>query len=243
MKISKFIPHIFLLFFLFLSFYFSPIYSVLDSYFFYDIDDKLWAHKVLEEEKAYNRLKQFNGLEIDVFFDNEANCFYIRHHDILNNQTLEDFLTNIDESDIYYWIDFKNIEDIEIDLAVNRMIYLNSVFSIKDRIIIESKNIILLSYFKKSNFNVSYCVPTFKYYKSPFNIYQIKAELIRYQPDAISCDYKSVDFYSNKFPNYSLLCWTNDLDLQNDSHIVYELCEKKNVRIVLTDSEINLLRY
>ena len=38
---------------------------------FYSSDDKLWAHRVLNPSDAKSLSKEFNGVEIDVFFNSK----------------------------------------------------------------------------------------------------------------------------------------------------------------------------
>ena len=88
------------------------------------------------------------------------------------------------------------------------------------------------------NFNTCYWLKDYSFFSSFFNIYKIKSDLIKFQPDAISCDYKSVDFYSNKFPNYNLICWTNNMNYIKENKQLSKIVSKKNVKIVLVNQEM-----
>ena len=71
-----------------------------------------------------------------------------------------------------------------------------------------------------------------------FNIYKIKSDLIKFRTNAISCDYKSVEFYYNKFPNYNLICWTNNMNYTKENKQLSNIVSKKNVKIVLVNKKM-----
>ena len=74
------------------------------------------------------------------------------------------------------------------------------------------------------------------------NIVEIKNNLLKYKPYAISMPYSSVGFYSRKFPNYYIHCWTNNMIKDKDKDKIRDLCEIDNVKIILTDFKENFLK-
>tara|TARA_Y100001978_G_C23604039_1_gene390225 strand:+ start:91 stop:801 length:711 start_codon:yes stop_codon:yes gene_type:complete len=234
----KYSTHIFIALILvifYYVFYNTSIHSFEKKSFFYQNNDKFWAHRVLTEDEFNNSLV-FNGVEIDLYFDSLNNYFLIKHDKIVNNQTLQDFLASVDNSKIFYWFDVKNLSSKNYKKSYDRFLFLDSLFKLNNRIIIESKNINYLSHFK--NFNISYWLKDYSFFSSLFNINKIKSDLIKFRPNAISCDYNSVDFYSNKFPNYNLICWTNNMNYDKEKEQLSKIVSKKNVKIVLVNKEM-----
>ena len=53
---------------------------------------------------------------------------------------------------------------------------------------------------------------------------------------------QGVDFYSKKFPQYNLHCWTNELVSEADKDVINTIVLRKNVKVVLTDFKYNFLK-
>ena len=236
MKYSSHIFIVLILIIFYYVFYYTSVHSFEKKSFFYQNIDKFWAHRVLTEDEFNNSSLVFNGVEIDLYFDSLNNHFLIKHDKMVNNQTLKDFLGSVDNSKMFYWFDLKNLSSKNYKNSYDRFLFLDSLFKLNDRIIIESKNINFLSNFK--NFNICYWLKDYSFFSSIFNIYKIKSNLIKFRPNAISCDYKSVDFYSNKFPNYNLICWTNNMNYIKENKKLSKIVSKKNVKIVLVNQEM-----
>ena len=236
----------YILFPLLLVFYFIFYQlNILDvsSDVFYDNSNKLWAHRILDPQKVNDLKEEFIGYEIDVFFNNDKNIFDVRHHGVTNDIDLVTFLNEIENLHlIKFWIDFKNLNSSNVESAVFTLDKIALEFDVKSNIIIESKNINLLSAFKLKGFFISYWLPSFHVFKSVFNILNIRDDLRKYKPNAISMPYSSVLFYSKKFPNYPLHCWTNEMTSDLDKIKIKKLSKKNNVKIILTDFKNNFLK-
>ena len=236
----------YILFPLLLVFYFIFYQlNILDvsSDVFYDNSNKLWAHRILDPQKVNDLKEEFIGYEIDVFFNNDKNIFDVRHHGVTNDIDLVTFLNEIENLHlIKFWIDFKNLNSSNVESAIFTLDKIALEFDVKSNIIIESKNINLLSAFKAQGFFISYWLPSFHVFKSVFNILNIRDDLRKYKPNAISMPYSSVLFYSKKFPNYPLHCWTNEMTSDLDKIKIKKLSKKNNVKIILTDFKNNFLK-
>jgi len=229
-----------------LIFYFIFYQSIIlnnSSDIFYDIDDKLWAHRILDPNRLNSLSDEFIGYEIDVYFDNEKKNFKISHHGESNNYSLSSFLNEIKGlNKIKLWIDFKNLDSANVESSIITLDKIAKEYAIKSNIIIESKNITLLSLYKLNGFYISYWLPSFHFIKSVFNIIDIRDDLIDYKPNAISMPSSSVSFYSKKFPNYPIHCWTNGLNQEYDKDEIRNLNKQKNIKIILTDFKRNFLK-
>ena len=120
--------------------------------------------------------------------------------------------------------------------------YLCNKYNIKERIIIESKNIAVLKRYKESDYFISYWLPNYHLFGSIFSIFDVKSNILKVIPNAISCDYHSLHFYTKKFPNYTIHCWTNEMVEEKDKERILKISKNKNIRIILTDFKDNFLK-
>jgi hypothetical protein len=219
---------------LYLVFYNSSIYEN-SVPTFYNNSNKYWAHRVLDPQTANDLSVKFNGVELDVFFESDKSLFDVRHHGSFKGTSLIDYLSKINNNDMYFWIDLKNLNLSNVSSVISRLDIITEEVISKQKIIIESKDIKLLYELKESDYKISYWVPSFKLFKSIYQVYEIRENLEKYTPDAISCSFNNVGFYSNKFPNYSIHCWTNGLDFKDDLSKINKISEINNVRVILVD--------
>ena len=227
--------------FLYLLFYLLPIYKS-NSKAIFNNSQKLWAHRVLDYNDVNNKYVDFKGVELDVFYETDKRVFDIRHDGQYKGKTLLDFLNNINDKKLFFWIDLKNLNNKNVFAVVERLNELIESGVKKEHLIIESKNIKLLGILKKDNFYVSYWLPSFNLFRSIYEVFRVKDNLIKYKPNAISCSYHHLDFYSRKFPNYNLHCWTNGLEEERDKLKIKKISLKNNVKVILVDFEINFLK-
>ena len=209
---------------------------------FYSSDNKLWAHRVLNPSDANSLSKEFNGVEIDVFFNSKSNCFDVKHHGDFSEITLAEYYNLTKKTDLKYWIDFKNLNKKNSNKSIE---LLNSIFideNSKNDVIIESKNIVQLSKFKDKGFFISYWVESFHFIKSFYSVFEVKKNIEIFSPDVISMPSSSVNFYVRKFPNYPIHCWTNGMTNPKDKIKIQKICDLDNVKVVLTDFQENFLK-
>ena len=232
---------IFVLSTLYIFFYQLSFDITVDSSF-YSSDDKLWAHRVLNPSDAKSLSKEFNGIEIDVFFNSKLNCFDVKHHGEFSEFTLAEYYDLTKKDNLKYWIDFKNLDKKNVNQSIE---LLNSIFiheNSKNDVIVESKNIVQLSKFKNQGFFISYWVESFHFINSFYSVFEVKENIEAFVPDVISTPSTSVDFYLSKFPNYPIHCWTNEMITTEDKIKIQEICNLDNVKVVLTDFQENFLK-
>lgn len=206
---------------------------------FYNSSQKLWKHRVLTSAEANKNFKEFKGVELDVFFDMENNVFDVKHDGPNSGLTLESYFQNIENVNSYYfWIDFKKLDDSNVSEAVDRLNLLQDKFKLKDRVIVESPRMRLLSKFSDVGFATSYWLP------NPGGIKNIKSivNILRFSPSAISCSYENVAYYTEKYPLYNLHCWTNGMTSEEDRNEIQRISQFENVKIILTDVDYNFLK-
>ena len=227
--------------FSYVGFFFYPS-SKVSSTGFYNLNDKLWAHRVLNLSEINKLSKQFPGFELDVFYNKKLNQFDVKHHGNYSELSLDEYFSNCQEFNLKYWIDFKNLNKNNVTDAVSLLDTLTSKYSIKADVIIESKKIELLSIFKNHGFSISYWLPDFHLIKSIFQIKNTVKNIEKFKPDAISMPHSSVSFYSNKIPNYPIHSWINDMISEEDKDKIKRLLKRENVKVVLTDFKYNFLK-
>lgn len=227
--------------FSYVGFFFYPS-SKISSTGFYNLNDKLWAHRVLNLSEINKLSKEFPGFELDVLYNKKLNQFDVKYYGSLYDVTLDQYFNSCKDLSLKYWIDFKNINKNNVTDALSLLDTLTSKYSIKADVIIESKNIELLYSFKKNGFSISYWLPDFHVIKSIFQINNTVKNIKKFKPDAISMPHSSVSFYSNKIPNYPIHCWTNDMISEVDKDKIKRLLKRENVKIVLTDFKYNFLK-
>ena len=227
--------------FSYVGFFFYPS-SKISSKGFYNLNDKLWAHRVLNLSEINKLSKEFPGFELDVLYNKKLNQFDVKYYGSLYDVTLDQYFNSCKDLSLKYWIDFKNLNKNNVTDALSLLDTLTSKYSIKADVIIESKNIELLYSFKKNGFSISYWLPDFHVIKSVFQINNTVKNIEKFKPDAISMPYTSVSFYSNKIPNYPIHCWTNDMISEIDKDKIKRLLKKENVKVVLTDFKYNFLK-
>lgn len=239
--IKNIISYLLIFVFLYTLFYYFPIYTQNIRPMF-NSQDKLWAHRVLDTVDVNKLSKEFLGVEIDVFYDSAKNIFDVRHHGKFQDKSFENFLNSINKKDLYLWVDLKNLNEKNLNRITQKFKKISKNNNLQDFMIIESKEIELLNQLKIEGFKISYWLPSFNFFKSIYSVFKVKQNIKKYQPDAISCSYHNVDFYSKKFPNYNLHCWTNGLTSEEDKEIIKEIVQRKNVKVILTDFKTNFLK-
>ena len=113
---------IFVLSILYIFFYQLSFDITVDSSF-YSSDDKLWAHRVLNPSDAKSLSKEFNGVEIDVFFNSKLSCFEVKHHGQFSELTLSEYYSLTKTLNLKYWIDFKNLSKINANKSIEFHLY------------------------------------------------------------------------------------------------------------------------
>tara|TARA_B100001741_G_scaffold283846_1_gene259048 strand:- start:152 stop:871 length:720 start_codon:yes stop_codon:yes gene_type:complete len=209
---------------------------------FYESEDKLWAHRVNNLKDIKPLSKDFKGFELDVFYNQSLNQFDVKHHGKYTELSLNQYFSYSKDLSLKYWIDFKNLNKNNVIDAISLLDTLTSKYLIKVDVIVESKNIELLSVFKKHGFSISYWLPEFHVIKSIFQINKTVKNIEKFEPDVISMPHSSVSFYSKKIPNYPIHCWANEMISDRDKDKIKSLLKRKNVKVVLTDFKYNFLK-
>ena len=220
-------------------FYFSPLsyISVEKSNF---CNNKIWKHRFLDPISNFNLMNNFNGFEVDVFYNHNKNIFEVKHHGKKSKLNLSEYFSFF-ENDKFFWIDFKNLNESNLIESYKKLNDICKNSNLKQRIFIESKNIKYLNFFQQNGFLISYWVPNYHFFGSLISSFQVQKNLKEYKPAAISCDINSLHFYLKKFPNYNFFCWANEMTSEHDKRRIRKFAENDNIQIILTDFKYNIL--
>lgn len=211
---------------------------------FYEGKTKQWAHRANNSADANVYLKEFPGIELDVFYDDLEGGFYVKHdEDGQNTETLEEYFSKINKvSSFYYWLDLKNLGFKNEGVINKRLQYLTDKYNIRDKLIIESSRSNVLGLLGDDGFYVSLWIPSFVYNSGDsLNNYEkvkdIRRVLSKHRFNAISAHVEMKPFFDDYLSNCTKHYWTNGLD-KNELHQFLNECEKDTtVKVVLVDVE------
>jgi len=182
--------------------------------------DKIWVHRVNSIERAGLMARQYKGMEIDVVYDSAADYFDVGHPPAPSQGiSLERLFGAVpDIADHYFWIDFKNLSDVNKDAACERLSAIGRKYGVVGHTVVESTNPRALSCFSDRGFYTSYYLfpesdidqmnteQLTNYYE------EVKANLIASRVNALSSSYHSLPFIQAYFPDSDILLWYVDSD-------------------------------
>jgi len=211
-------------------------------------NDKLWAHRINTAKDALSALRNFNGIETDVYYLNETNEYQIGH-DAPSGINLDSFFDSIpNRSKYYYWLDFKNISKKNVLNSVNKMKRIIDKYHLCNKVIVESNDADLLAYFKQSNIYTSFWINdisdnNFEYFNEQVLKNGIRHKIKKYHFTAISAYYKIYPFLKKYFSYYNIHLWTNGLISEADKDEIRKLSYNHDVKVILVDYKDNFLRH
>lgn len=201
--------------------------------------EKVWAYRVKTMENLDFIQNHYQGLEIDLIFDDEQQIIQVEHPNVnCPSMNLELFLKNLDENKIDgVWFDLKNLTLDNAELFSNQLEELT--VDLKFQKIVESPNVQALQFFKAKDFKISYYLPGSFYEdaeKLTSTITLIKKHLDEFEIDFLSAKMNKYPLIKQHFPEENLLFWsprgTFHLDYFKDSW---------NRRKILNDSKVKIL--
>lgn len=198
-----------------------------------------WVHRVDGIQRYFEVCEKYNGIEIDVNFDSKKNCFDVFHAPKPSiNLCLDDLIKNIkNPEETFYWLDFKNLDSTNYIEALNNLNGICKKFNIKNNLIVESSNPVLLTHFTDSGFYTSYYIFTF----NPFTISDSLANdyykktcaiLDKSRVCAIS-SYSEQLVFMKHFPNYDFLIWNLESNKFWNNFFYKRYKSIKNVKVIL----------
>lgn len=207
-RIKKLIIYGFLLLFLALIYIFSPY-----KLEYYGYREKVMAHRVNSLEKLDYTQRFYVGVELDLMYDDHQKRFDVNHPPAPSiDLNLDNYLSEIKNKDLKLWLDMKNITRKNVVEASNLLSELVDKHGLnKEKILVESPEIHLLSYFKNLGFTTSFYLPYYMYREDPATlkgtIDSIKNLQDIYYSDGISADVSNYEILKCYFETDRKFLW------------------------------------
>lgn len=169
---------------------------------------KVWAHRVNTFERFLFLSKQFNGFEIDIVFNEHGRFLDIRHPPASSiNLSFEKYLQAAESKNKYFWLDVKNLTNGNGDAILSCLAALDNKYSIRNRTIIESDNIVQLGKISDAGYFTSYYYSLDSYRNFMSSGTDASHDTIFNKIDAVSQDVSYYDTLAGKFPDKPRLTW------------------------------------
>lgn len=203
---------------------------------------KQWQKAVNTTALAAALPASVNGVEMDVYFDSSANCFFVYHDSAhMSNLKLEEILSTMKERGIQasLWLDCKNLSMENAPAALGKLCHLRSRYALKNKVLVESPNITCLPSFCDSGFYTSYYTPFFNPYNEPEEVLAGRIDSIsnllkRYPVSALSGYYFQAPFLLKYFPEFPILTWADKAGMSVVGNLfTYKMEAQNNIHIVL----------
>ncbi|MCP4521736.1 MAG: hypothetical protein GY827_08625 [Cytophagales bacterium] len=216
---------------------------------FFDNTNKLWAHRINKTDDIESALKNFYGVEIDVFYETDEKYFDVRHDGNPTGLSLEEYFESINNPEYhYYWLDFKNLSEGNSMASYTRLYEVLKKFDIMDNVIIEASSPEALGYYADKGIFTSYWIPWISSPSSTSNnmtAAKVQYYLDKYSFSVISADYRMYPFMKNYFPNYNKHTWVKNIDVPGGEEeaiiIAKEIAEDPTVKVILVNTSYNFL--
>lgn len=212
---------------------------------------KIWLHRANDVEKAQYFKDKYAGLEIDITYVDSLQTFLILHgggHIEPNPISFEQWLNGLEDANkLRLWLDFKNLDNNNKILILDKLNYLCSKYKIeKDNLIIESWAASCLPLFRDSDYQTSYYIPSFNPKKSSAEDIQKFTNEIRKAVDinnltTISGYYYQYQFMRDSFPDKNILIWYNLNDTVVRNRYIELANNDEKVQVLLVADEIPLI--
>jgi hypothetical protein len=203
----------------------------------FELSGKHFLFRVNSLFRLHTNIGDYDGYEMDVFFK-EGKLLIGHDPDDLTGLSFEDMLDQFpSRQQANFWLDLKNLETTN-QAAISE--YLEQLIlrrKLRDRLILESKNVSVLSRMRGKGFYTSYYLP-FSKRRLPGEdaAIELAKTLRQYPVDAVSCFGELLPFMEHHFPNVPFLMWWSPPlhSLFYTGWIDERLMRKPQVKVLLT---------
>lgn len=225
-------------------------YSI-DEHKLSNLNYKVWSHagNINGETIETNSIKSFDivskmkvkGLELDVIYDEKIKKFIVSHDfpykEFNGKILLLDSVFSKYKNTFTYWLDFKNLKDLNKKNTLESRLILDKIILEKtikkENILVESTNINNLSHYTKTGYYTSWWVLPYKSkYRSIIRDYKYKLYFVLGKYSSLSMPYKYYSRVESSMNNIPINLWTI-----NDETFFKKAMRKKQVKIILTDQK------
>ena len=171
----------------------------------------LWLHRTNHPRKFRKYAHAYSGLEMDINIDTVHMLFDVYHPpETSRDISVQDFLKLSEAKSKYFWLDCKNLNKKNITYALQILKHLDSLFHIKERIVFESSNAIVLKQVAAAGYYCFYYLPIkpgTDLCVETASVTQMAA-LIDTSFTAISTDSRNIQLMNIFFPNCRKATWS-----------------------------------
>lgn len=200
---------------------------------------QIWRHRTNDLGLANIHCQNFEGLEIDVVYEEGQNYFDIRHEldEKPSQLNLQEIFEVINKEKCFIWIDLKNLSVKNVQKIIVHLNELDKSFQIKKRIIIESPEAATLNEIGQAGYFTSYWVPHYTHSIPNYMKFYMRTRinLHRYTFTALSAHAHMLPFLEFFYPKANYHVWTHGKDQESERSMIDDLMKNVNVKVILVD--------
>lgn len=207
-------------------------------------EERIWAHKINSLDSINERVEEFKGIEIDVFYIEETNKFEIKR--VINSEglDLELFLDSIIKvKELYFWFDYKNLNE-HTNAGISKLHSILNTRKLLGKSFVESYFSDDLMGFKDkltTSFWISSpIIPTSKLGKD--SLYKKLQYIEKCNINMLSADFRMFEFVTEYFPDYKCNYWIFHSLTKVKRDALYEILDSPNTNVILIDGKVNILK-
>ena len=204
-------------------------------------DSKFWAHRVNTVSDARERALLFDGLEVDLNYNEHQDLLFVGHDlwDTINGVSFGMWLDSLPQPiNNCIWLDIKNLSPDNAPRVAHQILEASCRYGIQNHIMAESMDHKALKTIKDSGIHVILWVNTPYWTGSSFRKFRRKtqAQIDYLHPDAISGDHNSFPLLIKTFPEQNIHIWDTPREY-NDTNIAHSqsIASIPSVKVVLVD--------
>jgi hypothetical protein len=219
--------------------------NVLEQFNLLTSKDRIWAHKVNSLSSVEDRITEFRGVEVDMFYNYKKDNFEIKHEIDSVGIDLEYYLDSILKiKELYFWFDYKNLKS-NTDSGISKLYSILTQRELEKKCFVESYFAKELEGFKgKLATSFWFSITNIPEQKSERDkLYQEKYKYIEScNIDMLSANFRMFEFITEYFPDYKCNYWIfNELNT-NKTENLNKLIASPNVNVIIIDGNKNVLR-
>jgi hypothetical protein len=207
--------------------------------------NKIWAHRVNSLKNIKNRVSDFYGIEIDIFYNKRDNNFEVKHDIDESGINLEHFLDSIlTIKRVSIWFDYKNLNE-ETNSGISKLSEILVKRNIEKTSFVDSyygsdlegfDGKIATSYWISASQTPKQKIERDKLYEEKYKkIHTLNVSML-------SASFEMFDFLTEYFPHYKCNYWMSGPLSQEKKAILNKMASSPNVNIILIDGNTNFLK-
>lgn len=220
---------------------------------YYGHYNKIWAHRVNTIKKLKSAQNKFEGVELDLYYDDAKNQLFVSHAANPLVLNFSDYLKAIENRDLHLWLDMKNLtpKNDRLILAVLEQEFKNTAYqNHKKHILVEAQFIKALPVFEDAGYRTSFYITAITNQMETEQRDSLTKSLklaLKSQPKLeLSGNYKNYNYLKKNFPQTTKNLWTlmstYDKRIFTEYSQIREMMKDTTVKTFLS-SYVNFNRY